>query len=138
MAHINNVMNILTESSYYEAMMNDVKEFVHIDTTEDYARERAITFVDEWSMKWDFTEAKKIVNTYGVLEILDEIKDNYGIDYDLLFENRIMPEKYRTLLYFILLPNVEKEIEEMLLENDDTEESSDTESDESDESDDDN
>lgn len=58
--------------------------------------------IDDVCMEMDLDDIKEIINEYGVLELMDTIKNIYGDDFIISLFEKEKDMKYRTLFYFIL------------------------------------
>jgi hypothetical protein len=58
--------------------------------------------IDDTCMAMDLDDIKKIVNEYGVLEIMDLIKGIYGDELIISLLETTMDMRYRSLFYHIL------------------------------------
>ena len=92
------------------------------DYESDYWIELKHEKIDDTCVAMDIQDIKKIVNKYGVVEIMEKINDEYGDDFitDLMTKDR--ERKYRTLMYHIL----EEFITLITPENDDSDDSDDS------------
>ena len=72
------------------------------DYEDDYWIELKHEKIDDTCVAMDLEDIKKIVNNYGVVEIMEKLNDEYGDDFitDFMTKDRIL--KYRTLMYHIL------------------------------------
>ena len=58
--------------------------------------------IDDTCMAMELDDIKEIVNEYGVLEVMDLIKDNYGDESIISLLEKEKDMRYRTLFYHIL------------------------------------
>lgn len=58
--------------------------------------------IDDTCMAMDLDDIKEIVNEYGVLEVMDTIKNIYGNEFIISILEKEKDMRYRTLFYFIL------------------------------------
>lgn len=58
--------------------------------------------IDNVCTAMDLDDIKEIVKEYGVLEVMDNIRDNYGDEFITAIMEKTMDMRYRTLFYFIL------------------------------------
>ena len=72
------------------------------DYEDDYWIELKHDKIDKTCVAMDLKDIKKIVNNYGVVEIMEKLNDEYGDEFitDLMTKDRAL--KYRTLMYHIL------------------------------------
>ena len=64
--------------------------------------------IDNVCTAMDLDDIKEIVKEYGVLEIMDNIRDNYGDEFITAIMEKTMDMRYRSLFYFILDEYIEK------------------------------
>lgn len=120
-ARINNAETIINNSplknDLYDELFGENTLFNFEDNgadNDDYDDKKR-EIIDKYAMLWGSSIIIEIVNTYGVLEILSKISDNYGEDAvtDILSKNIDM--KYRCIFYHILfdyITDIESDIRE--------------------------
>ena len=64
--------------------------------------------IDDTCMAMDLDDIKEIVNEYGVLEIMDLIRDNYGDEFIISILEKEKDMRYRSLFYNILDEYIER------------------------------
>ena len=135
-------------------MLHDIREVKHLledifdgnnddyDSADwDYAKHTAI---DETCVAMDLKDVKMVVNNYGILEIMAQIKDDYGEHFVAGILETPINNQYRVLIYYILdeFINNWKEIVKNDSDDDENDDENDNEndddSDDSDDSDDEN
>ena len=103
--------------------VDELRHAIYNDEDDDYEsdewHDKKRTAIDETCVAMDLEDIKKIVNNYGVVEIMEKLNDEYGDDFitDFMTKDRIL--KYRTLMYHIL----EEFITLITTDNDDSDDS---------------
>lgn len=106
--------------------VTELRHAIYNDEDDDYEsdewHDKKRTAIDETCVAMDLEDIKKIVNNYGVVEIMEKLNDEYGDDFitDFMTKDRIL--KYRTLMYHIL----EEFITLITTDNDDSDDSDDS------------
>lgn len=106
--------------------VTELRHAIYNDEDDDYEsaewHDKKHTAMDETCVAMDLEDIKKIVNNYGVVEIMEKLNDEYGDDFitDFMTKDRIL--KYRTLMYHIL----EEFITLITTDNDDSDDSDDS------------
>ena len=106
--------------------VDELRHAIYNDEDDDYEsdewHDKKRTAIDETCVAMDLEDIKKIVNNYGVVEIMEKLNDEYGDDFitDFMTKDRIL--KYRTLMYHIL----EEFITLITTDNDDSDDSDDS------------
>jgi len=85
--------------------------------------------IDDTCMAMDLDDIKKIVKEYGVLEIMDLIRDNYGDEFISGIMEKTMDMRYRSLFYNILDEYIDYVKEEYNWSDDEEEEEEQVDSD---------
>ena len=115
------ICKILKNSPDWKVLINDAE--MRFCSEETDIPGLAKKYLDAQAMRWDIEEVKKIVITFGVLEIMERIEDEYGEQEITNIKKLDLDMKYRVLMFHILLPFFIEEIEEIYkLEGYDTEE----------------
>ena len=106
--------------------VDELRHAIYNDEDDDYEsdewHDKKRTAIDETCVAMDLEDIKKIVNNYGVVEIMEKLNDEYGDDFitDFMTKDRIL--KYRILMYHIL----EEFITLITTDNDDSDDSDDS------------
>lgn len=128
------ICKILNDSSDWKVLINDAE--IRFCSKDMVIPPLAKKYLHTQAMRWDIEEVKKIVITFGVLEIMEKIEDEYGEQEITNIKKLDLDMKYRVLMFHILLPFFIEEIEEMYrLEDYDTEEHETSEEEEDEEED---
>jgi hypothetical protein len=107
--------------------INDLSDLIHdkfVDTTDDWIDIKHMP-IDETCTEMDLDNIKKIVKEYGVLEIMDLIKNNYGDEFITSIMEKTMDMRYRTLFYHILDEYIDYVKDTYHWDDEDTDEDSD-------------
>lgn len=85
--------------------------------------------IDDTCMAMELDDIKEIVKEYGVLEIMDLIRDNYGDEFISGIMEKTMDMRYRSLFYNILDEYIDYVKEEYNWSDDEEEEEEQVDSD---------
>jgi hypothetical protein len=96
----NEIINMLQNQDEIDGLYEQIREKYN-DTTADWADSKHM-LIDETCTDMDLDDIKKIVNEYGILEIMDLIRDNYGDEFISGIMEKTMDMRYRSLFYNIL------------------------------------
>ena len=106
--------------------VTELRHAIYNDEDDDYEsdewHDKKRTAIDETCVAMDLEDIKKIVNNYGVVEIMEKLNDEYGDEFitDFMTKDRVL--KYQTLMYHIL----EEFITLITTDNDDSDDSDDS------------
>jgi hypothetical protein len=106
--------------------VTEMRHAIYNDEDDDYESvdwyDKKHTAINETCVAMDLEDIKKIVNNYGVVEIMEKLNDEYGDDFitDFMTKDRVL--KYQTLMYHIL----EEFITLITTDNDDSDDSDDS------------
>ena len=103
-SHKMTISNVLVDMNEKYDEIDELCDHIHdmyVDTDEDWGDIKHMP-IDNVCMSMNLDDIKNIVKTYGVLEIMDIIKGNYGDEHITAIMEKTMDMRYRCLLYHIL------------------------------------
>ena len=91
------ICKILKNSPDWKVLINDAE--MRFCSEETDIPDLAKKYLDAQAMRWDIEEVKKIVITFGVLEIMERIEDEYGEQEITNIKKLDLDMKYRVLMF---------------------------------------
>ena len=118
---------LIRDNNYYEEICDELlydDGTLFYDEDKDPYNDMKHIVVDKYAMLWDIKDVEKIVNTYGVLEAIDDIEWEHGEEelFNIMRKNKVM--KCRTIFYHILMRCVsetEDDLNNQIAEDEDDE-----------------
>lgn len=97
----NEIIRMLQNHDVINQLCDIIHNEIYHNTTDDWVDIKHMP-IDDACMAMDFDDIKKIVNEYGVLEVMDLIRSDYGDEFITDLMEKTMDMRYRTLFYHIL------------------------------------